>query len=134
MVRDLLAHSGVCTYTQVVDATAAAEARVGVDTLPSSTRDDGKPALPPANRFATALCGVLGLSAPDSILVDALLLSHHPLVCHSAKGAASLWGGIKKRAFGGEEKIDRLLRDEPIAAGVTTRLFSAMHEHSLYSR
>lgn len=82
--------------------------------------------LPPPNRFASALCGVLGDSAPGDTFADALLLGHHPLVCHSAKGAKSVWGGIGLRAFGGEEGIDNLLQDEAIAARVTARLIGAM--------
>lgn len=120
-----LAYLGVCV--QVVDATAIAEgSRANVISLPSSNKDDGRVELPPPNRFAAALCGVLGDSALDGTFANALLIAHHPLVCHSAKGAKSVWGGIGRRAFGGEDGIDHLLQDEGIVASVTARLVSAM--------
>ena len=112
---------------QVVDATAITEgSRANAIFLPSSNKDDGRVELPPPNRFAAALCGILGNSALDDTFADAFLLAHHPLVCHSAKGAKSVWGGIGRRVFGGEEGIDKLLQDEAIAASVTSRLVSAM--------
>lgn len=117
-----------CVWVQVVDTTAAAEgSRANIISLPSSNKDDGKLELPPPNRFAAALCGVLGDSALGDAFANALLLAHHPVVSHSAKGAKSVWGGIGRRAFGGEEGIDKLLQDGAIAANVTARLISAMH-------
>lgn len=114
-------------WAQVVDTTAAAEgSRANIISLPSSNKDDGKLELPPPNRFAAALCSVLGDFAPGDAFANALLLGHHPLVSHSAKGAKSVWGGIARRAFGGEKEIDKLLQDGAIAANVTARLISAM--------
>lgn len=116
-----------CVWVQVVDATAIAEgSRANAISLPSSNKDGGRVELPPPNRFAAALCGVLGNSALGDTFADVLLLAHHPLVCHSAKGAKSVWGGIGRRAFGGEEGIGNLLQDGAIAASVTARLVSAM--------
>lgn len=103
---------------------------MSVTSLPSSTKDDRKcgPPLPPANRFAAALSGILTRSTPHtgSVLADALILAHHPIVCHSAKGAASLWRGIQTRAFGGARGIDHLLDDEVCATDVATCLVSTM--------
>lgn len=124
-----------CLYEQVVQAMAETEAaRTGLNNLPSSSKDDGTWVRPPANRFAAALCGVLGTSALGSTLAVALLLSHHPIVCHSAKRAMSLWGGITRRAFGGAEGVDRLLQDPVVARDVAIAIVSAMQGPVLYER
>lgn len=100
--------------------------------LPSSTKDDrkfGQPP-PPPNRFAAALFGILSCPTPHctgTILADTLLLAHHPIVCHSAKGAASLWGGIQTCAFGGVRHIDHILEDEVCATDVATCVVRTMH-------
>lgn len=112
----------------------AAAATAGVKTLPSSSKDDPKLVLPAANRFATALCAILGSSPPGSVLANAVLLSHHPLVCHSMKGAMSLWGGIMRRTFGGVGGMDRRLEDEAVSASVTSALVSAMQGDTVYDR
>lgn len=114
-----------------MEATAAKE---GIETLPSSSKDDTKFVLPPANRFAAALCAIIGSSAPGTVLANALLLSHHPLVCHSVKGAASLWGGIMRRAFGGTAGMDVCLEDEACSASVTTALVNAMQGDAKHDR
>lgn len=120
---------------QVVTENAeAAAARAGVKTLPSSSKDDTRLILPPANRFAAALCAIIGSSAPGTVLANALLLSHHPLVCHSAKGAASLWGGIMRRAFGGATGMDVCLEDEACSASVTSALVNAMQGDAMHDR
>lgn len=119
----------------MVQAAATAEAaRVGAITLPSSSKENAKPTLPPANRFAAAVCGVLGGAALGGALVDALLLAHHPMVCHSSKGAISLWAGITRRAFGGVEGINCLLQDEGIASDVAAGILSAMQAPVVYDR
>lgn len=120
---------------QVVQATATAEAaRASIRTLPSSSKEYAQPTLPPANRFAAAVCGVLEGAAFGSTLADALLLAHHPMVCHSSKGAISLWGGIARRAFGGMEGINRLLQDEANAKDVSAGILSAMQGPVVYDR
>ena len=111
----------------------AAAARADIKTLPSG-KDDARLVLPPPNRFAAGLCAILGSSAPGEVLPVALLLAHHPLVCHSAKGAVSLWGGIVRRAFGGRAGVDRCLTDEGISATVTTDLLRAMHGGAMLDR
>lgn len=119
----------------MIHAAAANEsARGAITTLPSSSKDDGRSAVPPANRGATALCEILGNSALDGTFADALLLAHHPLVCHSAKGAVPLWRGIATRAFGGVEGVDRLLHDEGLAKNVANSLISTMQHHVLSDR
>ncbi|CAN0109074.1 unnamed protein product, partial [Scytosiphon promiscuus] len=123
------------TCQQVVSTNAAAaSARANVKNLPSSGKDDTRLALPPPNRFAAALSGIVGGSAPGSIFAGALLLSHHPLVCHSAKGAKSLWGGIVNGAFGGPGGVDRLLGDEGIAASVTSTLLDSIRGGVMHDR
>lgn len=112
----------------------AAAASAGVKALPSSSKDDTKLILPPANRFAAALCAIVGSYAPGTVLANVLLLSHHPLVCHSAKGAASLWGGIMRRAFGGVLGMDRCLEDEACSASVTAALVNAMLGNATHGR
>lgn len=111
-----------------------AAARADIKTLPSSSKDDAKLVLPPANRFAAALCAILGSSPPGTVLANALLLSHHPLVCHSMKGAVSLWGGIMRRAFGGVGGVDKHLEDEAISVSVTVALLRAMQGDAMYNR
>lgn len=113
---------------------AAAAARAGIKTLPSSSKDDSKLVLPPANRFAAALCAILGSSSRGTVLANALLLSHHPLVCHSMKGAMSLWGGIMNRTFGGVGGLDRPLENEAVSTSVTAALVNAMQEDTVHDR
>lgn len=117
----------------VTENAETAAARAGVKTLPSS-KDDARLILPPANRFAAALCTIIGSSAPGTVLANALLLSHHPLVCHSAKGAASLWGGIMRRAFGGVAGMDVCLEDEACSTSVSAALVNAMQGGATYDR
>lgn len=125
----------MCAGAQVVSENAeAAAARAGVKTLPSSNMDHSRLVLPPANRFAMALCAIIGSSAPGTVLANALLLSHHPLVCHSAKGAASLWRGIMRRAFGGAAGMDVCLKDEACSASVTASLINAMQGDASHDR
>lgn len=127
----------MCLHAQVITTNAAAAATAtakSVKTLPSSSKEDAKPVLPPANRFAAALCCILGSSAPSTVLANALLLSHHPLVCHSAKGAISLWGGILRRAFGGVGGMESCLEDDAVSASVTADLVSAMQGDTMYDR
>lgn len=118
----------------VLAFSSAEETRSAHTNLPSSGKDDGKTAIPPSNRFATALCGVLGDSAIGSTLAGALLLSHHPVVCHSVKGARSLWKGIERRAYGGVEGIEHLLQDNDIVADIATRIAKAMQDPVVYGR
>lgn len=118
----------------VTDNAEAAAARAGIKTLPSSSKDDATLILPPANRFTAALCAIVGNSAPGTVLANALLLSHHPLVCHSAKGAASLWGGIMRRAFGGSVGMNVCLEDEACSASVTAALVNAMQGDATHDR
>ncbi|CAM9323776.1 unnamed protein product [Ectocarpus sp. 6 AP-2014] len=122
-----------CQQVITTHAAAAATAK-SVKTLPSSSKEDAKPVLPPANRFAAALCCILGSSAPSGVLANALLLSHHPLVCHSAKGAISLWGGILRRAFGGVGGMESCLEDSAVSASVASDLVSAMQGDAMYDR
>lgn len=125
----------VTIHVQIVRTTALAEAarsHMSMTCLPSSTKDDRKFGLPPPppNRFAAALSCILSSSTPHytgGILADTLILAHHPIVCHSAKGAASLWGGIQTRAFGGARRIDHILADEVCATDVATCLVRTMH-------
>lgn len=124
----------MCAIAQVVTENAeAAAVRAGIKSLPSS-KDEARLIPPPTNRFAAALCAILGNSAPSSVFVDALLLSHHPLVCHSAKGAASLWGGIQRRAFGGAAGIDVCLEDEACSSSVAAALVNAMQGNATHDR
>lgn len=113
---------------------ATAAARANFTSLPSSSKDEKRLVLPPPNRFAAALCGIAGSSAPGSVFASALLLSHHPLVCHSAKGAKSLWEGVMKRAFDGTGGVDKLLGEEAITASVTAALFDAMQGGVMHDR
>lgn len=108
--------------------TSMAEAARVVDIhgIGSSEREDSRAMLTPANRLAKALCGVAGNSAVGDTLANTLLLAHHPLVCHSAKGAQHLWQGIARRAYGGVEGINRLLQNADIATDVTTSVLDAM--------
>lgn len=132
----VFSHRSIVSRTQVIKQNSeAAAARAETKTLPSSGKDDAaKLAVPPPNRFAAGLCAILGSSAPGAVLPVALLLAHHPLVCHSAKGAMSLWGGIVRRAFGGREGVDRCLADESVSAAVTAALLNAMHDGVVLDR
>lgn len=111
-----------------------AAARANIKTLPSSSKDDAKFVLPPANRFAAALCAIVGSSPPGTVVANVLLLSHHPLVCNSMKGAASLWGGITRRVFCGVGGLDGRLKDETVSASVTAALVSAMQGGIMHDR
>lgn len=88
----------------------------------------------PPNRFSATLCCVLGHSALQDTLASALLLSHHPGVCRSERGARSLWRGIVRRAYGGAEGIDRLLQDANIAADVTRSILQALQARAAVER
>lgn len=102
--------------------------------LRSSVKDDGRMMSTPANRFAAALCCVLGGSALGTTLAIVLILAHHPVVCHSERGAQSLWRGIVKRAFGGIEGISGLLRDKDIAMDVATSILKAIQGQAMSDR
>lgn len=105
---------------KVVEETSEVQATV------TPAKDDKGMMSAPANRFAAALCCVLGDSAPGTTVAAALLLAHHPVVCHSRKGAQSLWKGILKRAFGDVKGITRLLQDKDVAVDVTTSILNAL--------
>lgn len=113
---------------KVVEETSQAQATL------SPAKDDGRIMSAPPNRFATTLCCVLGDSALGTTFAAALLLAHHPVVCHSSKGAQSLWKGILKRAFGGVEGITRLLREEDVTMDVTTSILNALQAQASSDR
>lgn len=121
---------------QEVRSVAAAQAeRIALhNTQPYTVKDDWKPALPPANRFAAALRGILASPTNEDTFCDALLLAHHPVVCHSSKGATSLWGTIGARAYGGVEGVERLLQSADIAADVTNGIMCAIQGHASSDR
>ncbi len=132
---EMISHRSIVSRTQVIKQNSeAVAARAEIKTLPSGKDDAAKLVVPPPNRFAAGLCAILGSSAPGVVLPVALLLAHHPLVCHSAKGAMSLWGGIVRRAFGGREGVDRCLADESVSATVTNALLCAMHDDAMLDR
>lgn len=127
--------SAIFGRLQVVsENAAAAEARASLKKLPSLTKDDARLVLPPPNRFAAALSGIVGTSSPVTVFAGALLLCHHPLVCHSAKGAKSLWAGTMKRAFDGARGVERVLANEAVSSSVSSAVVNAMRGRVLQDR
>lgn len=102
--------------------------------LPSPAKDDARMMSIPANRFAAALSCVLGDSALGTTLAIVVLLAHHPLICHSERGAQPLWSGIVKRAFGGVENISKLLQDEAVVVDVSTSIVEAIQAQAISDR
>lgn len=115
-----------CSYGKVVTSASMAEAtQVGINLLPSSKEEPRSKPTPP-NRFVRALFKILGDCAPGNTLAIAFMLIHHPLVCHSKRGAQSLWNGLARRAYGGADGVNSLLEDPSISIQVSASILQGM--------
>lgn len=102
--------------------------------LPLTRTEDSKLVIPPPNRFAAALSGIFSGPGLHESLAQALLLSHHPIVCHSRKGAQSVWKGVAKRAFGGDLGLDSLLQLPAVAADIGSGVTDALQAQVVLDR
>ncbi|CAM9338279.1 unnamed protein product [Discosporangium mesarthrocarpum] len=114
---------------KIVLAAASEKAKVGLS-LPSGDKEDQAKVIPPPSRFLAAVFSCAGSGPHKDMLPLLLLLVHHPLVCHSRKGAKNLWRHVQRRAFGGVDGVNKLFEDKAVVGEVVSSLWGAAQSRS----